>query len=184
MLGRLIEEHTREAPERSTARNVLHTAGQIVVFWSFFLALLPWLIRLAEDQLGIERLAMAWLPPAGVTLFLLASALGLWSGVTMSLLGSGTPLPLSCARRLVVVGPYRHVRNPMALAGIAQGLAVGVGTGSVTTVIYSLAGAFVWNFVARPPEEADLVRRFGTDYERYRAEVRCWWPRPTPYRSA
>lgn len=181
MLGRLIEENTREAPERSALGNLLHTAGQIVVFWSFFLALLPWLIRLVEDAVGIERLGATWLWPAGAGLFLAASALGLWSGITMAILGSGTPLPLSCARKLVLVGPYRHVRNPMALAGITQGFAVGVGTGSLATMAYALAGAFVWNSIARPPEEADLVRRFGEDFERYRRAVRCWWPRLTPY---
>jgi protein-S-isoprenylcysteine O-methyltransferase Ste14 len=72
----------------------------------------------------------AALPPAlvmaGVVAFCAASALGIWSAVVMSTLGRGTPLPSAMASDLVVRGPYRFVRNPMAVAGIVQGAAVGL----------------------------------------------------------
>lgn len=80
-------------------------------------------------------------------------------------------------------GPYAFVRNPMALAGMGQGLAVGIYLGSVMVMVYALAGSLVWNYVARPLEEIELVEKFGSSYERYRAEVKCWWPRLTPYQS-
>jgi protein-S-isoprenylcysteine O-methyltransferase Ste14 len=82
--------------------------------------------------------------------------------------------------RLVVAGPYRWVRNPMALAGIAQGVAVGLITASWLVVIYALAGSLVWNHIVRPYEEADLEKRFGAAFLRYRMHVRCWVPRFTP----
>ena len=43
----------------------------------------------------------------GVGTFLAASSLGLWSCVSMALVGEGTPLPASTGRRLVIVGRER-----------------------------------------------------------------------------
>ena len=123
--------------------------------------------------------AVRW---AGLALVLVASGLGIWSAISMSTHGEGTPLPSATARRLVIAGPYRFVRNPMAVAGIAQGVAVGVMAESWLVVVYALCGSLVWNWVVRPLEEADLVARFGTTYAEYAQSVRCWIPRLTPVR--
>ena len=90
--------------------------------------------------------------------------------------GQGTPLPLDQTNRLVVGGPYRWVRNPMAVAGIGQGLAVAIAAQSWFVFGYALLGAIVWQFVVRPIEERDLESRFGQEYLDYRKRVRCWIP--------
>ena len=77
---------------------------------------------------------------------------------------------------MVVTGPYRYVRNPMAVAGLTQGVAVGLWLGSPAVVLYALAGGPLWNTFVRPWEEEDLVTRFGEPYRRYRERVRCWIP--------
>lgn len=169
------------APGRSPRTRMLATAGQIVVFWGGALLVIPLVIDFGEKRWG---LALAF-PPAlvlfGGALLLAASALGLWSAVAMSVVGDGTPLPIATANRLVVVGPYRFVRNPMAVAGISQGVAVGLLMSSWLVVVYALLGSLVWNYAIRPLEEADLLSRFGADFERYRDRVRCWIPgRPAP----
>ena len=83
----------------------------------------------------------------------------------------------------MVSGPYRHLRNPMAVAGIAQGVAVGVVLGSPAVVLYALLGGPVWHVLVCPWEEADLESRFGAPYRRYRAAVRCWLPRFPGYQA-
>lgn len=171
----------RQAVQASPLWNLAKTLGQITVFWSFFLIALPALIYRVEIELGIPRFPGQRILAVG--LFGLLSALGLWSGVTMAWLGAGTPLPVDGTRQLVVRGPYAFVRNPMALAGMGQGLAVGIYLGSVPVMLYSVAGSFAWNYIARPLEEVELVEKFGESYERYRADVKCWWPRLTPYQS-
>jgi protein-S-isoprenylcysteine O-methyltransferase Ste14 len=130
-----------------------------------------------------RRLRLDWPPiqsgswdAIGVTAFLVASGLGLWSCVTMALVGRGTPLPADTARNLVIAGPYRFVRNPMAVAGAVQTTAVGLITGSWLVVVIAVTGAVAWHLVIRPTEEADLADRFGAPYDRYRASVRCWVP--------
>ncbi|HQR35945.1 MAG TPA: isoprenylcysteine carboxylmethyltransferase family protein [Blastocatellia bacterium] len=172
----------RQARQASPSWNLAKTFGQITIFWSFFLFALPELINRMEIELGIPRFQLAGQRWVAMGLFGLLSALGLWSGVTMSWFGSGTPLPVDGTRQLVMSGPYAYVRNPMALAGLGQGVAVGVYLGSLLVMVYSIVGSLVWNYVARPLEEVELVEKFGAPYERYRAEVKCWWPRLSPYR--
>lgn len=98
--------------------------------------------------------------------------------------GAGTPLPLSTARHLVTQGPYAYLRNPMAVAGLAQGFSVALILGSWAVAIYTLLGMLVWNFFVRPGEEANLELRFGKAFQQYRREVRCWIPRLHPYQSS
>lgn len=181
MLGYL---RGREARPASCGWILLKTLGQTVVFWSLFLLVLPVGIVVLETQLGLDGWrfgspAWAW---CGGLLFALGGALGLTSGWVMAVRGRGTPLPADCARELVVVGPYRYVRNPMAVAGLTQGVAVGLLLGSPAVVAYALLGGPVWHLFVRRWEEADLERRFGDPYCRYRAAVWCWLPRLRGYR--
>jgi protein-S-isoprenylcysteine O-methyltransferase Ste14 len=184
-VSRLTAVRGREAKPASAARNVAKTAAQMAVFWTAFLFILPTLIWNLETWLGLDgwRFAHPAGRAAGAVLFALGGALGLTCGLVMALRGKGTPMPTDCARELVVCGPYRYVRNPMAVAGLAQGVAVGVFVGSPLVVLYALAGGPIWNTLVRPWEEIDLERRFGEPYRRYRVAVRCWVPRRTPYQS-
>lgn len=100
---------------------------------------------------------------------------------TEAVQGRGTPLPLQTARKLVVHGPYRFVRNPMAVAGIAQGLAVGMFLANWLVISYALLGAVSWHLLCRPAEERDLLQRFGEPYRAYRGAVPLWWPRMRPF---
>lgn len=167
----------RPAARATTATHVAATGLEIVVFWGLFLAVIPLALAAIEQRWGLRMP----LPPltwaAGLAVLLLASALGLWSAAAMSARGGGTPLPAAMPNRLVVAGPYRVVRNPMAIAGIFQGVGVGLMLSSWLVIVYAIAGSLVWNFVVRPLEEADLEARFGEPYRRYREAVRCWWPR-------
>ena len=180
LVGPFAFREAEQAPER---RNVARTARQLVVFWVVFLGVLPLGIAMLEARWGVRvspPAPLAWGAIGGVC-FTAASALGIWSALAMSTRGEGTPLPSAAARRLVVAGPYRWVRNPMAVAGIAQGVGVGLLLGSWLVVAYALAGSLFWNRVIRPHEEADLRARFGGEFDAYAREVACWVPRiPRP----
>ncbi len=181
LVGPLGFQVSRSAPPH---RQLARTFGQIAVFWVLFLAVIPFIILWAETRwgltLGLGETARAVILIAGLLLLLLASGLGIWSAVAMSTRGDGTPLPAATARKLVIAGPYRFVRNPMALAGMTQAAAVGMMLGSWMTVTYALAGAAYWNWLVRPIEEAELESRFGQEFRAYAARVRCWAPRFGP----
>jgi protein-S-isoprenylcysteine O-methyltransferase Ste14 len=165
----------RPAPPARPAWNLSKTVLQTAVFWALFLWLLPWALSAAERALGLPQLAPQ--RAVGAIVFALGGALGLCSGAVMALVGRGTPLPLDTARELVLAGPYRFVRNPMATGGIAQGIGVGLWLGSPAVVLYALTGAVLWHVAVRPGEERDLLARFGEAYARYRAATPLWLPR-------
>ena len=168
----------RSADARATASaHLAITAVQILVFWGLFLVAIPMVLTFVEQRWGL-MMPFPWIAgPTGVVLLVLASALGLRSAATMSTRGGGTPLPAAMPNRLVLTGPYRFIRNPMAVAGIAQGVAVGLILSSWLVIAYAIAGSLLWHFVVRPLKESDLEARFGDEYRRYRSAVRCWWPR-------
>lgn len=170
--------HGQEACPASAGWNLGKTFAQIVVFWTVFLFVAPQAILQAEARLGLPTWQQdrAWAMGIGSLLFISFGALGLWSASAMAVIGRGTPMPQDCARNLVVVGPYRYLRNPMAVAGLTQAIAVGIFCDSPSVVAYALTGMVIWQWLVRPWEEADLQRRFGAAYRRYRQAIRCWVP--------
>lgn len=154
--------------------NLSKTIIQIFCIWILALLVIPYVILDAFDALAIPSFGMTSF--LGAVGFGCCSLLGLASSYFMVRDGSGTPLPLDQTNELVVTGPYRYVRNPMAIAGIGQGIAIAIIFQSTPLLVYSLLGAFVWHVVVRPIEEQDMVRRFGSPYLEYRQSVRCWIP--------
>lgn len=157
-------------------RQLLRTLLQMTVFWILFLGVIPFGIALAEWRWGLRVEFPDGVRAVGLGILLLASALGVWAAFAMALRGDGTPLPSAAANRLVIVGPYRFVRNPMALAGIVQAFGVGLAGSSWLVAVYALCGILYWNELVRPFEEDDLSDRFGAEFEAYRDRVRCWVP--------
>lgn len=105
------------------------------------------------------------------------AVLALWCGVTFAVVGEGTPLPFDPPRRLVVRGPYRFVRNPMAI-GVALAL-TGAALYYQSTGLIAFTGVFVLviHVFVVLYEEPTLRRMFGDEYEAYARRVRRWWPR-------
>ena len=95
--------------------------------------------------------------------------------------GKGTPAPWDPPRKLVVAGPYRHVRNPM-ITGVLLVLAAE----SFLFTSWPLFGWVVAFFLLNTAyfirvEEPGLQRWFGDDYRRYKANVPRWIPRFRPW---
>ena len=163
----------REATTNSLILNALKTIFQILCIWVITLVVFPALIINAFEILLLESNGIKLL--AGI-LFLMFSILGLYSSYTMVKNGDGTPLPIDQTQKLVTQGPYNYVRNPMAIAGIGQGISISIFFWSIHILIYSLLGAILWHFVVKPLEEKNMVERFGNEYLQYKRNVRCWIP--------
>jgi protein-S-isoprenylcysteine O-methyltransferase Ste14 len=167
----------RVARSATTARNLTKTLIQIVLVWGFALALLPAIVVHLEAWAGVPRWSNDATRAAGVLLFTAASGVGLWCAWLMASRGQGTPVPFDACSELIIEGPYRVIRNPMATSAVVQTLGVGLLLGSTGTCLLAVAGGVVWHVVIRPPEERFLVALFGVPYEEYRTRVRCWVPR-------
>ncbi len=155
--------------------NVSKTLVQIICIWVLALVVVPYVILDAFGNVLMPKLGIQTV--VGSTLFVCFSSLGLTSSFFMVRDGNGTPLPLDQTNNLVISGPYGYVRNPMAIAGIGQGIAISIVFHSMPILVYSLLGAIVWHWVVRPIEERDMIKRFGDPYLRYRERVSCWTPR-------
>ena len=136
----------RVASEAPTAQHIALTCTQIVVFWSFFLFVLPAAVEAAEHALELPAMALRSPHLIGGILFGLASCVGLLSAMVM------------------------------ALAGITQGIAAGIWRDSSLVILYALCGGLLWHNLARPPEERDLEARFGQQFVDYRDRVGIWLP--------
>ena len=93
--------------------------------------------------------------------------------------GHGTPAPIAPPQRLVVVGFYRYVRNPMYVGFAAGwiGLWIIFGHANPALIGAVIAVALGIHLFVVFYEEPTLHRKFGADYEEYRDNVRRWWPR-------
>jgi protein-S-isoprenylcysteine O-methyltransferase Ste14 len=183
--SRKMTVRPRTARPANPLVNILKSLGYTGLLWALCFVALPAAIYGFEELSGLPALRFdpGSLRFAAVALFTGGALVGFWSGYLLVTLGEGTPMPLEAPRRLVIAGPYRWIRNPMAIMGILQGIAVGVFLGSILVIVYALIGAGIWHWVLRPWEEQDLRERFGEAYERYRQAVPCWRPRWTPYRE-
>ncbi len=97
--------------------------------------------------------------------------------------GLGTPAPWSPPSKLVVEGPYRHVRNPMIsgvlfilMAEVCFFLNNGV---ALWFLLFALINAVYIPLV----EEKGLEKRFGKSYLIYKENVPRWIPRLLPWKG-
>ncbi len=159
------------------------TFTQIIVVWSIILVIIPYLITQIEAKIGIPNYSFPYQKIIAGIFFLMISSIGVYSAYVMSKIGKGTPLPLDHAPYFVAQGPYAYVRNPMAVSGIGQGIAIALFLGSPLVLIYALMGSMIWQVVFRPLEEEDLRERFGKVYEQYCEKVKCWIPNKRSYQQ-
>lgn len=117
-----------------------------------------------------------WARFAGTAVAVAGLALFAWCVRLFARVGRGTLAPWDPTRRLVVSGPYRHVRNPMitAVAGMLLGEALIARSPRIALWLVAFVAINHVYFVAS--EEPGLRRRFGASYERYRRAVPRWIP--------
>jgi protein-S-isoprenylcysteine O-methyltransferase Ste14 len=118
----------------------------------------------------------------------LPAALGLalmgWTIALFARRGKGTLAPWDAPTRLVVEGPYRHVRNPMMVGVLLVLLGEAMAFRAPLLWAWLGLGTVVAPFLIAVAEERRLLRQFGAEYERYRRAVPAWIPRPTPWDGA
>ena len=101
----------------------------------------------------------------------------IWTGRLFLKFGEGTPAPWASPRKMVIRGPYRHVRNPMITSVLITLSAEAIFFRSWPIAFWMLL-FFFGNAVYFPlVEEKGLEKRFGDDYLKYKAHVPRWIPR-------
>ncbi|GAA0537692.1 protein-S-isoprenylcysteine O-methyltransferase Ste14 [Rhizomicrobium palustre] len=75
---------------------------------------------------------------------------------------------------LVTDGAHGYSRNPMYLGLAMSLLGLGIACRALTLIIAALALFLYLDRYVIPREESYLARRFGEDFEDYRARIRKW----------
>jgi len=133
-------------------------------------------VRRYDAALGVAL--PVWMRPLGIACMALGAVFGLTCVGTFVVRGRGTPAPFDAPKKLVAVGPYRWVRNPMYLGAglLIVGFAFYERSVSIllmAAVIWIAAHLFVYFY-----EEPTLRKKFDGSYEEYCRSVSRWLPRP------
>jgi protein-S-isoprenylcysteine O-methyltransferase Ste14 len=92
--------------------------------------------------------------------------------------GAGTPVPIAPPQKLVVVGFYRYVRNPMYVGFFVGWFCLWIvfGRANLGSLIVALVAVVGVALFVSLYEEPTLRGKFGADYEEYRRNVPRWIP--------
>ena len=143
-------------------------------FFSLWFWLLPPLLGFHVNTLGVTP--WRWIAVVPSVLGFSVALRCIWDfGWT----GHGTPAPFAPPQKLVIVGFYRYVRNPMYVGFFAGWLGLWLVFGranlaALTVAFLAVVGVAL--FVSFY-EEPTLHKLFGTDYEEYCRNVPRWIPR-------
>ena len=143
-------------------------------FFAFWFWLLPGWLGFRVETAGASR--WRWLAAVPSVLGFAVALRCVWDfGWT----GRGTPAPIAPPQRLVVVGFYRYVRNPMYVGFVVGwiGLWVVFGHANLLAIATVAAVALGVHLFVVFYEEPTLHKKFSTDYDDYCRNVGRWWPR-------
>ena len=135
--------------------------------------LLPyWLFGPFDPQQSgiVAKIAGSAVVLAGATLYVAC----VWP---FARIGRGTPAPIDAPIRLVIIGPYRCIRNPMYVAVLTVIFGQALAIASTALVVYGLGVALMFHVVVIVYEEIALAHQFGEEYRDYCRRVPRWLPR-------
>jgi len=176
-------ENSTRAPASDMAIQWLTTIGSLTVgaaFLGLWFWLLPTWLGFRVDLSGAAR--WRWLAAIPSALGFAVALRCMWDfGRT----GRGTPAPMAPPQRLVVVGFYRYVRNPMYSGFFVGWLGLWIIFGRASRTALIVAAAMVLTVVVfvMAYEEPTLRGKFGADYEEYCRNVPRWVPRLRPWQK-
>src|SRR5215467_12637799 len=178
--GPMTGQQSGRAPRTRHGEQWLTLPAALIVgtgFLGLWFWLLPRWLGLHIEAAGAAR--WRWLAAMPSALGFAVAVRCIWDfGWT----GRGTPAPMAPPQRLVVVGFYRYVRNPMYVSFFTGWAGLWIIFGQITRVALTVTaiGFLAVILFVIFYEEPALRRKFGLDYEEYCRNVHRWIPRLHP----
>ena len=179
----MTNEHSPSIPPAAHADRWTTAAASLAVgaaFFALWFWLLPQWLGFRVEMAGAAR--WRWLAVIPSVAGFAVALRCVWDfGWT----GHGTPAPIAPPQRLVAVGFYRYVRNPMYVGFAAGwiGLWIIFGHPDPRLIAAVSAVALGVHLFVIFYEEPTLRKKFGAEYEDYCRHVRRWWPRLRPWQK-
>lgn len=173
-ISKLYRHRARKA--RLHDREIHRTDENIVMILARLLTAIPLFMSVFAYMIHPEWMAWAhldlpvWVHSVGTAMVILAVPMGYW---VMSSLGDNVSETIYTRpdQKLIQHGPYRWVRHPLYTNGMMLFMGAGVGAENAFIILFTL---LTWAGIYRlviPQEEAELLERFGEDYEEYMART-------------
>ena len=113
--------------------------------------------------------------PLGLVVLVVGVVGLLWCVRDFYVSGKGTLAPWAPPQKLVIVGLYRHSRNPMYVSVALVLLGWAVSFSSPALYIYTLLVVTAFHIRVVRGEEPWLARTHGSDWERYASQIPRWF---------
>jgi len=126
---------------------------------------------------GGERNLPGWLTYSAIPFWLVGASIILWCFWTFTFYGQGTPAPIDPPKKLVAIGLYRYVRNPIYIGVLLILIGHVAWFGRINLLIYLLTAFLAFHLFVLLYEEPTLKKKFGKQYEAYFKKVPRWLPR-------
>lgn len=162
---------------RELVKTIIVLPGTVLVFVPAIILALVHKLNFWDQFVTPDRV-LFWL---ALILACIGLGLAVWTVRLFMKFGDGTPAPWDPPQKLVILGPYRHVRNPMITGVLFMLLAESMLFESWPLALW-MGIFFIGNTIYFPlVEEKDLEQRFGDDYRTYKTHVPRWIPRLQPW---
>jgi len=130
-----------------------------------------------DDALALHGLVHTPLGFLGISIATIGAIYLLWCVFLFLTIGRGTPVPVRPPQKLVIIGPYKYVRNPIYISEILILFGLSIYFGSASLLILTFAAALFFHLVVIFFEEMSLERRYGEEFLKYKREVPRWIPK-------
>jgi protein-S-isoprenylcysteine O-methyltransferase Ste14 len=162
---------------------VIRMAVYTISFLGLMLVGLPWAFYQIDVFFPALHVELGWLRYLGAAMFALFLSLYLASSFILTGRGKGAFVEFDPPTELVISGPYRYVRNPVAACLLATVLGEAIALSSTGVLLFFAICLFMAHQQVIRVEEPLLLQRYGQAYRDYCAEVPRWIPRYFPAKS-
>ncbi len=169
-----IKWHSKEHSKKSKALG-------IILGSSIFIFGIPLLIIISsqfiDNYLHLLKLnspLCLYFSPFLIVIGLLLAGWTVWCQIKI---GKGGPVPIVPTQKLVITGPYKYCRNPMALGTIIYYLGIALFYSSLSALFLVVLFSVLFILYIKLVEEKELEARFGEEYKIYKKNTPFIIPR-------
>lgn len=152
----------------------LKTIFFLIVAPGITLFFIPFKIITSPINIEFEMSAIRFMAPL---FWGIGTCISLWCVWDFFSKGKGTPAPIDPPKNLVIVGPYKYIRNPMYVGILLILLGHISWFESFSLIVYFFTLSVLFHSFVIFYEEPRLTKVFGKSYKSYIQQVPRWFPR-------